>query len=367
MKFSRLGAGFRSTATVVISAMDWTTQMRLGPLLGFEQSFDTVVTVAREMEAVGAGSVMLAEAGRSAVTQASAVIAATESIEVGTYVANAFARSPWLTGLTARDLDEMSGGRFVLGVGTGNVHFNNWYMGIDSSKALDAMHDFVQIVRQVVAAPAGSRVSYEGSVHQVKKWRASFAPYRDSVPVYLSASGPKMMQVAAEVSDGIGVGIMASAEFMRDTVRPNAVAAAQSVGREASELAFPMGALVSVNQDSELARDAAKAAVCGLFHPVPHPYYDSQMRQQGFDEAADVLADLMPQGKTSEAMNAVPEGVVDTLTISGNPTECARRISDYEGVVDQIVMMRVAQRNEPSGVQAYEPIFELISETNSSR
>ena len=68
--------------------------MRLGPLLGFEQSFETVVTVAREMEAVGAGSVMLAEAGRSAVTQASAVIAATESIEVGTYVMNAFARSP---------------------------------------------------------------------------------------------------------------------------------------------------------------------------------------------------------------------------------------------------------------------------------
>ena len=125
--------------------------MRLGPLLGFEQSFDTVVTVAQEMEAVGAGSVMLAEAGRSAVTQAAAVIAATESIEVGTYVANAFARSPRLTGLTARDLDEMSGGRFVLGVGTGNVHFNDWYMGIDSSKALTAMRDFVEIVRQVVA------------------------------------------------------------------------------------------------------------------------------------------------------------------------------------------------------------------------
>ena len=96
--------------------------MRLGPLLGFEQSFETVVTVAREMEAVGAGSVMSAEAGRSAVTQASAVIAATESIEVGTYVMNAFARSPWLTGLTARDLDEMSGGRFVMGVGLSLIH-----------------------------------------------------------------------------------------------------------------------------------------------------------------------------------------------------------------------------------------------------
>ena len=339
--------------------------MRLGPLLGFENSFDTLVTVAKEMEAVGAASVMVAEAGRSAVTQASAVIAATNEIEVGTYVVNAFARSPWLTGLTARDLDEMSGGRFVLGVGTGNVHFNDWYMGIDSSKPLAAMRDFVEIVREIVAAPAGDRITYDGSVHQVKKWRASYPATRETVPVYLSASGPKMMQLAAEVSDGIGVGIMASADFMRHTVRPNAIAAAKSVGRNGSELDFPMGALVSVNDNSEIARKAAKAAVCGLFHPVPHPYYDSQMRQQGFAEAADMLSQMMPKGETAEAMDLLPEEIVDTLTISGTPSECARRIEEYEGIADQIVMMRVSQKNEPAGVEAYEPMLELVAETKS--
>ena len=158
---------------------------------------------------------------------------------------------------------------------------------------------------------------------------------------------------------------MASVEFMSDTVRPNAIAAAKSVGRDGSELAFPMGALVSVNDDSEAARRAAKASVCGLFHPVPHPYYDSQIRQQGFVEAADMLSDLMPRGKTNEAMELLPEEIIDTMTISGTPKECAQRIKDYEGVADQIVMMRVAQKNEASGVHAYEPIFELISETQS--
>ena len=78
--------------------------MRIGPLLGFENSMETVVTVAREMEAAGAFSVMLAEASRSAVTQAAAVIAATERVQVGTYVVNALGRSPWLAGLAARDL-----------------------------------------------------------------------------------------------------------------------------------------------------------------------------------------------------------------------------------------------------------------------
>ena len=74
----------------------------------------------------------------------------------------------------------------------------------------------------------------------------------------------------------------------------------------------------------------------------------------------------MPQGKTAEAMRIIPEEVVDTLTISGTPAECARRIAEYEGVTEQIVMMRVAQKDEALGVHAYEPIFELISETTSS-
>jgi alkanesulfonate monooxygenase SsuD/methylene tetrahydromethanopterin reductase-like flavin-dependent oxidoreductase (luciferase family) len=78
-----------------------------------------------------------------------------------------------------------------------------------------------------------------------------------------------------------------------------------------------------------------------------------------------MLADLMPKGNTSEAMKLMPEEIIDTMTISGTPSECARRVSEYEGLADQIVMMRVAQRNEAAGVYAYEPIFELVSETTS--
>ena len=73
----------------------------------------------------------------------------------------------------------------------------------------------------------------------------------------------------------------------------------------------------------------------------------------------------MPKGKTSEAMDLLPEEIVDTLTISGTPSECARRIDEYEGIADQIVMMRVPQKNEPAGVEAYEPILELVAETTS--
>ena len=338
--------------------------MRLGLLLGFEDSLDTIVTLAREGEAAGFGSMYTVEAGRSAFVPAAAVVAATERVRVGTYIVNAYARSPWLTGVAARDLDELSGGRFVLGVGTGNVHFNQWYMGVDSSKPLAKMRDYLEIVRAVVAGGAGEPVRYSGDVHQIR-WRATWEPTRPSIPVYLSASGPNMVRLAGEVSDGVGVGIMSSTTFMGDIVRPNARAGAEAAGRDPDALAYPMGALISVNEDPELARDATRASICGLFHPVPHPYYESQLRQLGFGEFADQAMELMPAGRTREAMDLVPDEVVDTMTITGTPAQCAARIAEYEGLADEIIAFRIAQRGEPAGVAAFAPLFELAALTSS--
>lgn len=334
--------------------------MDVGMLLGFEDSLDTVVTVAREGEAAGAASIQLVEAGRSAFVPAAAVAHATHRVRIGTYVVNAFGRSAWLTGLAARDLDELCGGRFTLGVGTGNVHFNEWYLGLDTSKPLRHLRDFVEIVRRVVSAEQGEAVRYDGATQRIR-WRASYAPVRDRIPVYLAGSGPNLRRLAAEVSDGIGIGIMSSVAFMRDHVRPQAFEAARAVGRDPSALAFPMGAQVSVNRDPERARAAARLAVAGLFHPVPHPYYDSQLRQVGFADVADRLAALMPAGRTKDAMAAVPDEVIDTMTITGTPAECAARVAEYDGVADEVVAIRVTQPEEPSGPAAYEDLLEMIA------
>ncbi len=336
--------------------------MRLGMLLGFEDSLDTIVTLAREGEDAGFAGMHLVEATRSALVPAAAVVQATTRVHVGTYVVNAYARDPWLLALGARDLDELSGGRFVLGIGTGNRHLNEWYMGVDSSRPLRKMREYVEVVRAVVAAQAGEAVRYEGEVHRIR-WRATYTPARPTIPVYLSASGPNMVRLAGEVADGVGVGIMTSTRFLDDLVRPNARAGAESAGRDPSMLAFPIGAIVSVNRDAELARDATRAAICGLFHPVPHPYYDSQLRQLGFAEFADRASELMPLRRTREAMDLVPDEVIDTMTITGSPAECAARLRQYEGLADEIIAMRVAQRDEPAGLAAYEDLFALADLT----
>ena len=333
--------------------------MKIGRMLGFEDSIKTMTTIACEADRAGIDSLYTVDAGRSATVTAAAVINATQRAQVGTYIVNAYAREPWMTGIEARDLNEISEGRFVLGIGTGNLHFNDLYMGIDSTRSRAKMRDFVNIVREVVVGRAAQRVRYQGDVHRIR-WRATWDPASATLPVYLSASGPKMVKLAGEVSDGVGIGIMSSVEFVRDIVKPNARSGAEDAGRDPDALVFPTAATISINQDVEAARNASRAAICKLYHPIPHPYYDSQLRQLGFNEFADQAARLMPLGKMSEAMALVPDEVVDNMTITGNLEQCAARINEYEGVADELILARTAQRNDTKTMSDYDELFELI-------
>ena len=334
--------------------------MKIGMMLGFEDSIKTITTIAHEAERAGIDSLYTVDAGRSATITAAAVINATQHSQVGTYIVNAYAREPWMTGIEARDLNEISEGRFVLGVGTGNLHFNDLYMGIDSSRSRAKMRDFLEIVRAVVTGRAAERVRYQGDVHRIR-WRATWDPASPTLPVYLSASGPKMVRLAGEVSDGVGIGIMSSVEFVRDIVKPNARSGAEDVGRDPDALVFPTAATISINQNVEAARDASRAAICKLYHPIPHPYYDSQLRQLGFNEFADQAERLMPLGKITETMALVPDDVVDSMTITGDLEQCAARIKEYEGVADELILARTAQRNDKKTMSDYDELFELIN------
>ncbi|MGI9327815.1 MAG: LLM class flavin-dependent oxidoreductase [Pseudomonadales bacterium] len=333
--------------------------MKLGMMLGFEDSIQTITTIARQAEAAGIHSLYTVDAGRSATVTAAAVINATDRVQVGTYIVNAWAREPWMTGIEARDLNEISGGRFVLGVGTGNLHFNELYMGIDSKKSLAKMRDFMQIVRMVANGRAAQPVRYQGDVHRIR-WRASWEPTGERLPVYLSASGPNMLKLAGEVADGVAVGIMSSVDFMRDIVLPNAREGAVSAARDPASLAFPMAATISLNADVDAARDATRTSICRLFHPIPHPYYELQLRQLGFSEFADAATELMPQRRLDEAKALVPDEVIDTMTITGTIDDCERRISEYEGLADEVILARTGQRTDSQSLADYDDFFNLI-------
>ena len=334
--------------------------MRYALLLDLAGPLTESVAFAQAAEAAGIDAVYAIEGGREAFVPLAAMAVATSRIGLGSYVVNAYARTPWSTAITALDLDELSGGRFTLGLGTGNRHINDWSHGLDSSRPLAKIREYLPIVRDIVAARAGDLVEHDGDVHRTR-WRAGRDPQRPALPVIVAAAGPRMIELAAALSDGVGVGVLVSPEHLRDVIRPLARAAAEGAGREPDAVAFPMAAMVSVDEDEERARATTRHAICRLFHPVPHPYYDFLLRAQGFAEAADAAADLVPQGRIREAMTHIDDEIVDRLTITGTAAQCAERLAAYDGLADEVIGLNLRRPDPAAPTHAWDPVLEMFA------
>jgi 5,10-methylenetetrahydromethanopterin reductase len=296
------------------------------------------VALARRAEAAGVDAVYVIEGLRDALVPLGAIAAATERVRLGTYVANAYARTPQAAATAALHLDELSGGRLTFGIGAGNPHINEWVFGLDSRTPMQKMREYLRILDGYLHGEAGDGPEIGGAIHHMQSRFVRQPPPR-RVPVILAAAGPRMMGLAASASDGVGLGILISAAHLADVIRPRAVAAATAAGRDPAALQFPMAALVSVHEDADEARARARRAICGLFHPIPHPYYDHLLREQGFARVADAATELAPRKRWREAMDAIDDDLLDRLTITGTPAQCARRVGDYAGLADEVICL----------------------------
>jgi 5,10-methylenetetrahydromethanopterin reductase len=317
--------------------------MRLGILfVGGGSSLRDIVATARATEDAGLDSVHVVEGYRSAFVPLTAIALATKRVRLGTYIANAYGRSPLLTAMSAMDLDELCGGRLVLGVGSGNRHINEDYQGIAYSRPLRKMREYVENLRAAFAAPLGGKVEYEGEIHRMR-WARSIPPVRASIPVHLAAIFPKMVEVAGSVADGVALGVLLSPEYVRDVIRPRALAAAERAGRDGAKLEFPMGALVAVDSDRSRARDAVRRTIASFFHPLPHPYYEFLLREQGYGKVVDLALRRVPEGRTDEVIAAMGDDLVDRLAFTGTAQDCAERLRAYRGIIDEAVLLNVGE------------------------
>lgn len=323
-----------------------------------------MVQLAVEAEDAGADGVFLPEAWRSSFVSVTAIAAATERIEIGPYVLNAHAHSPLFTGIAAVDLDEFSGGRLVLGVGSGNRVTNEQYQGIPVVRPLAKMRDYVDVLHRVTSAGTGERVDHEGVVHSTRGWHAQVQPVRPRIPVVLAATSPRMTQLAAEVADGVALGSLLGVDHLR-RLRGAELAAT------APDFRVMASAFLAVDDDRDRARRAARSAVVNLFAGKPHPHYDSLLRQQGHADVADAIHGAVGADDIEAAHRAVSDDVLDELTICGTVDECLAGIDRYRGAVSDLILvnasgMRYQEGDEAVGtageqlVASFAPIMDLL-------
>ena len=308
--------------------------MRLGLYLGYAPPGTNpteLVALAQEAERLGYDSAWAAEAwGTDAVTVLSWLAATTSTIKIGSAILQIPARTPAMTAMTAATLDLMSGGRFLLGLGTSGPQVVEGWHGEPWGKPLTKTREYVELVRMTLRRET---VEHDGEHYQVpyrgegatglgKPLKLMARPLRAEIPIYLASLRPKSVELAAEIADG-WLPLFFSPERARSTFPV-------PFQREGLEIVASVPALVSDDLDS--ARDFLRpyyALYIGGMGARGTNFYNDLARNYGFEEAAEEIQSLFLDGKQREAAAAVPDELVDEMALVGPPDRIAERLAAW--------------------------------------
>ncbi|MBZ0304375.1 MAG: LLM class F420-dependent oxidoreductase [Anaerolineae bacterium] len=316
--------------------------MRLGLMIGFSgRKVDLPLDLIQEAERLGFYAVWTSEAwGADAITPLAWIGARTSTIHLGTAILQMPARTPAMTAMTAITLDQLSGGRFVLGLGLSGPQVVEGWHGQPYDHPLGRTREYIQIVRQVFARQ--SRLTHDGPHYQIPyhgpqstglgKPLKSILHGRADLPIYLAAIGPKNVALAGEIADG-WLPIFFSPERYDTVFRPHLEAGLKAGGKTLDQFDIAPTVHVAVSEDLEAARSRFKPMLAlyigGMGAPGRNFYYDLACRY-GYEDAAATIQDLYLGGRQFDAMSAVPDELVDEVALCGPRERIQERLALWQ-------------------------------------
>lgn len=332
--------------------------MRLGLSIGYwGGGVDAArqLTAAREAERLGYDSVWAAEAyGSDAATVLAWIAGQTHTIGLGAGVFQVPARSATMTAMTAATLDQLSGGRFRLGLGLSGPQVAEGWYGQRYDRPLARMRDYATVVR---VALARQRVAYQGETLQLplpggpgKALKLTIGPRQPRLPLYFGAIGPKNLALTGELADG-WLAFLLDPTRMADFRRSLEEGAARA-GRDLAADDFDVAAVVQfqIDDDLDAARDAMRpflALYVGGMGSRERNFYNRLVRSYGFEAAAAAVQEHFLAGRWGDAAAALPAELIDAVCLAGPPARVRDRLAAYrEAGVTTLILSPVAQRTE---------------------
>jgi probable F420-dependent oxidoreductase len=302
-----------------------------------------LLRLAREAEERGFDSAWFAEITfGDAFTPVAAAAVGTEQLQLVTSVIGIWSRTPVTAALTASSLFELSGGRFVFGIGLqAHSYVTDWH-GQTYERPLRATREYLTIVRRILD---GERVTFEGEIFSVRDFQLRSPPSERRIPIYVAATGPKMIQLAGELADGV-IGAFYSLAYIRDVVVPMARAGAERAGRtlDGFEIACVPPSIIT-EDDSGI--DLIKGQVVMFSTAIrSSPAYADSVEAGGFGRELREIQERVARGDVEGALAAVTDEMADALTISGRPERAWERIADYR----EAGLTTVALNPSPPGI-----------------
>ncbi len=321
------------------------------------------VELARRAEQAGFESAWAPEFhNHSGALALAAAAITTERIELGTAIAWAFGRSPLLTAVTALDLDEMSGGRFVLGLGTGTRRMRTDWLGAPAERPARRLRETIQAVRAVWRAAQAGAVEYDGELVKL-----SVRPYgragqvRADIPIVVAAVNEGMCRAAGAVADGVIAHPMATELYVEQVMRPAIADGAEGGGRRPEDVEVADWVIVAVSDDVDRAREDVKRQIA--FHATVRTY-DRILELHGLTEVATRIREHWKRFDLAAMTALVPDEMLDAMGIAGTPAECRQRLAERARSFDRQLLGAPVVATDPGRTREY---HDAILETFGSR
>lgn len=281
------------------------------------------IPAARTAERLGFGSLWIAEDYffPSAFPVAAAAAAVTENLVIATGVVNPYSRHPALLAMEAATVSVLAPGRFVLGLGSSTRLWMQERMGIPFTKPLATLRESVEIIRQMLE---GAVCDHHSSQFRLSGVRLQVDAVDREIPVFLGVKGPKMLQLAGEIADGIILSILTSPGHVA-RAHKQAMATRMESGQTGRPLPIFAFILVSIGGHGRAARDAIKptlARYLGSLHPQPF------LRDAGVSEnETEPFHRALVGGR--EAAELVTDRLIDEFSVSGTPDQCRAALARF--------------------------------------
>ncbi len=312
--------------------------MRLGVHIGYwglGLSSADQLEIVLEAERLGYDSVWASEAyGSDAATVLAWLAAQTTTIRLGSAIFQMPGRSPAMTAMTAATIDQLSGGRMLLGIGSSGPQVAEGWHGQRFGRQLQRTREYVAVVRMALAR---ERVEFAGETLELplpdgpgKALKLTIAPVQDRIPVYLAAIGPRNTSLAGEIADG-WIPMLASPEHLGESRRLLEEGAARS-GRSLGGFDIAPSVNLLISDDVAAARDTVRPLIAlyvGGMGSAKENFYNRLVSRYGFADAAREIQALYLGGDRAAAVAAVPDGLIDAVSLCGSADHVRERLAVY--------------------------------------
>jgi probable F420-dependent oxidoreductase len=293
--------------------------------------------MAKTVEDAGFESCWAAETTRTAFMQSSVASQATSKIKVGTAITLAFPRSPTITAMEAADLDELSGGRFILGLGTQVKRVNQNRFSVPFEHPVPKLKEYTQAMRVVWAANRGEDVTFEGRFYNVTMpvFGGRRQPEPRDVPVYFAAVGKIMSRAAGEVADGLLGHPLASPKYLEEVIRPEIERGAEKAGRKPSECNLSASPMISISDDVDLARREVKLQIA--FYATTRTYRGI-LELHGRGHLIGDLRSAFDARDKERMIELIDDEMCDEIAAAGTKDEVKGKVKRWEGIADRLMV-----------------------------